>query len=99
MTLFTNLCYPAYIYLVLSSIFIAVSSVQNYGNIDTYCLGEMSCKVSSTFLIFLLKVIYVLFWTWILNLVCSAGFTWVSWVLVLMPFILLLFMLITFLFV
>lgn len=99
MKLFTNLCTPAYVYLVISTIFIVISSIQNYGNVDIYCLGEMSCSVPNTFLIFLIKVIYVLFWTWILNLICGQGYSMLSWLLVLLPFILLLFVLITFLFI
>lgn len=98
MSLFKNLCTPAYFYLILSSIFLVISSIQNYGNVDTYCLGQMSCTVPNTLLIFLLKVIYVLFWTWILNLICGAGYSGVSWFLVLLPFILLFLLIIVFLF-
>ena len=38
----------------------------------------------------LIKIIFVGFWTWILNLICSAGYEWLSWVLVLLPFIVML---------
>ena len=44
-----KLCTPAYVYLVISIIFIIVSSLQNYGNVNTYCLGDYECDVSSTF--------------------------------------------------
>ena len=99
MKLFSNLCTPAYVYLMISTIFIVVSSIQNYGNVNVYCLGEMSCPVPNTFLIFLIKVIYVLFWTWVLNLICGAGYQLVSWLLVLLPFILLFMVKLTFMFV
>ena len=98
MKLMKNLCTPAYVYLLLSVIFLAVSTVQNYGNINTYCLGEMSCSVPSTFLVFLIKAIYVLFWTWILNLICGAGYKSIAWVLVLLPFMLLFVLLLALLF-
>ena len=98
MKLFRNLCTPAYVYLVLSAIFLIVNSIQNYGNVNTYCLGDMSCAVPSTILVFLIQVIYVLFWTWILNLICNAGYITVSWILVLLPFILLFLMLLAFMF-
>ena len=84
-----NLCTPAYAYLVISVIAIAVMGFQNYGNINTYCLGSYSCDVSSVGLIFMIKVMYVLLWTWILNLICRAGAPGLSWFLVLLPFILL----------
>jgi len=34
-----------------------------------------------------LKVAFVIAWTWILNYICSKGFTSISWVLVLLPYI------------
>ena len=83
-----NLCSPSYVYLVLSIIALVIMAIQNYGNINLYCLGSYSCVVSSTLLIFLIKIIYVLFWTWILNLMCRAGATTFSWFLVLFPFVL-----------
>jgi hypothetical protein len=83
-----NLCTPSYIYLVISMIAIIIMAIQNYGNINVYCLGAYSCVVSSTLLIFLIKIIYVLFWTWILNLICRAGATPLSWLFVLFPFVL-----------
>lgn len=83
-----NLCTPSYVYLVLSTIALVIMAIQNYGNINVYCLGSYSCVVSSTLLIFLIKIVYVLFWTWILNLMCRAGATTFSWFLVLFPFIL-----------
>ena len=83
-----KLCTPAYGYLVISIIFIIVSSLQNYGNVNTYCLGDYECDVSSTFFIFILKVVYVAFWTWILNLMCGAGYSSIAWIVVLLPFIL-----------
>ena len=83
-----NLCSPSYVYLVLSTIALVMMAFQNYGNMNVYCLGSYSCVVSSTLLIFLIKIVYVLFWTWILNLMCRAGATTFSWLLVLFPFIL-----------
>jgi hypothetical protein len=84
----TNLCTPAYVYLVISLIAIIVMAVQNYGNINIFCLGTYQCDVSSTGLIFIIKLVYVLFWTWILNLMCRAGAETLSWIFVLLPFIL-----------
>jgi hypothetical protein len=85
---FKNLCTPAYVYLVISMLAIAVIGLQNYNNIDVYCIGDYSCK-TSTALMFVIKIIYVLFWTWILNIICNAGAEYVAWFLVLFPYILL----------
>jgi hypothetical protein len=83
-----KLCTPAYVYLVISLIAILIIFLQNIGNMNVYCLGTYDCSVYSTPIIFLIKVIYVLFWTWILNLMCRAGATNFAWFLVLFPFIL-----------
>ena len=83
-----KLCTPAYVYLVISIIFIIVSSVQNYGNVNTYCLGDYECDVSNTYLIFILKIVYVAFCTWLLNLMWGAVYSTIAWIIVLLPFIL-----------
>jgi len=84
-----NLCSPAYFYLVISMLAIVIMGFQNMGNESVYCLGSYSCNVSSATLIFIIKIIYVLFWTWLLNIICKSGFTSIAWFLVLLPFILL----------
>ena len=84
-----ELCKPALVYFVVSVIGIFISIIQNLGNTKTYRLGSFSCNVASTLLVFLLKIIYIFFWTWILNLICKDGYTNISWFLVLFPFILL----------
>jgi len=93
-----NLCTPAYVYLVISVISIIVMAIHNYGNFNTYCLGSYNCNVSSTGLIFIIKILYILFWTWILNLICKSGSTYIAWILVILPF-LLFFVLLSFLMV
>lgn len=82
-----NLCTPSYVYLVISSIALIVMLYQNIGNVDTYCLGSYTCNVSSTALIFIIKAVYILFWTWILNLMCKANATSIAWLVLLLPVI------------
>jgi hypothetical protein len=84
-----NLCTPAFVYLIISVISIIAMAIQNYGNSDLYCLGLYSCNVTSIGIIFVFKVLYVLFWTWVLNIICRGGYPGVSWFLVLFPYILL----------
>ena len=83
-----QLCTPAFVYFVLSVVGIIVTIFQNMGNTNKYCLGSLTCNVPSTVIIFIMKIICVLFWTWILNLICNDGYKNIAWFLVLLPFIL-----------
>ena len=40
----------------------------------------------------LTNAFFLVIWAWVLNWLCSKGFTAISWILVLFPFILVLFM-------
>ncbi len=84
-----DLCTPALLYFVISIIGLAMAALQNLGNQDSYTLGSFSCRVPNTAVMFILQLIYILFWTWILNLICKDGHVGISWLLVLFPFILL----------
>ena len=84
-----QLCTPSFIYFVISAIGLAISAIQNMGNSSMYSLGSFTCSVPSTITVFIAKIIYVVFWTWILNLICRDGYTNIAWLLVLFPFILL----------
>lgn len=84
----TKLCPPAEFYLVISMIALVMMSFQNIGNKDMYCLGEYSCVVPNTISIFFIKLVYILFWTWLLNIICKGGASWLSWVIALFPLIL-----------
>jgi len=83
-----QLCTPAFVYFVLSFVGIIVTIFQNMGNTNKYCLGGLTCNVPSTVAIFIMKIICILFWTWVLNLMCNDGHKNIAWFLVLLPFIL-----------
>jgi hypothetical protein len=83
-----ELCSPAALYFIMSIFSLLMILFQNLGNSNSYHMGNFSCRVPSTTLIFIIKLIYILFWTWILNLICKDGHTAISWLLVLFPFIL-----------
>ena len=84
-----NLCTPATIYLVLSAIGIIMIEIQNYGmSPNMYCVGNVRCPVQSSAPIFIMKILYVAFWTFILNALCSYGYNQLAWFLLLLPFIL-----------
>ena len=80
-----NLCTPASIYLVISMIALIIIFLQNMNNPGIFCLGNYSCESSNTNLIFIVKFIYIILWTWILNLICKAGAPMFSWILLLFP--------------
>ena len=85
---FKELCSPAAVYFVVSIFALIMILFQNLGNSNSYHVGNFSCRVPSTMIVFIVKLIYVLFWTWLLNLICKDGYTGVSWLLVLFPLIL-----------
>lgn len=83
-----DLCSPALFYFVISMVMLIICGFQNMGNRYIYRMGSMSARVSSTLFVFIVKFIYILFWTWILNLICGSGHPGIAWFLVLIPFIL-----------
>tara|TARA_B100000886_G_scaffold155391_2_gene105822 strand:+ start:1713 stop:2072 length:360 start_codon:yes stop_codon:yes gene_type:complete len=87
---FSKLCTPAMLYFVLSMIAFLMMAFQNMsGDHHKYCLGTYSCQVDNMPGIFIFKLIYILFFTFVLDLICKAGYSGISWFLVLLPFILL----------
>ena len=86
---YKDLCAPSLFYFTISMISLLIILLQNLSNTNSYVLGSFSCRVPNTTLVFIVKLIYILFWTWILNLICKDGHSEISWLLVLFPFILL----------
>ena len=82
-----SLCTPAFIYVVLSSIGIIILAYHNYENSNLYCVGNVKCPVQSTTPMFVAKVLYVIFWTFVLNTLCNYGYYKLSWFILLLPFI------------
>ena len=85
---FKKLCTPAALYLVLSLLALFIVIIQNLNNSHTLCVGNYSCPMVNLPLFYILNLVYLLFWTWILNLICKSGWNIISWILVLFPFIL-----------
>jgi hypothetical protein len=88
----SDLCTPASIYFIISMIALIVVFFQNLGNNYSYNIGTFSCRVPNTTLVLVVKLIYILFWTWVLNLICKDGHEEISWLLVLLPWIFILVM-------
>ena len=82
-----KLCTPAHLYFVLSALSLILMGVQNLGNTNKYCVGSYVCTVTNTLGVFIVKMLYVVFWTWILNTLCKAGYKKLSWFVFLLPLI------------
>lgn len=84
-----RLCTPSLIYFVLSLIGLVSMGIQNLNDQESLlCVGSHRCNVGSKTMIFVLNGIYILFWTFVLDLMCKAGYTELSWILILIPFLL-----------
>ena len=85
----TELCKPAFLYFFISMVAFILIVVQNINQpMGMYAVGDMSCPATNKVIIFAIKLLYIFFWTWILDLICKAGYTGISWFLVLLPLIL-----------
>ncbi|MGI9555098.1 MAG: hypothetical protein ACR2M6_03900 [Vampirovibrionia bacterium] len=82
-----KLCTPAHLYFLISVISLLIMAVQNLGNVNKYCVGNYECVVTSTLGVFAVKMLYVVFWTWILNVLCRAGYERLSWFVFLLPYV------------
>ena len=89
----SKLCAPAKLYLVLSAISIVAVLLQNLSAENLFCIGIYECSATVMAIVVALKLLYVVFWTWLLNLICKEGYSMVSWVLVLFPIVLFAFLL------
>lgn len=84
-----SLCTPAMVYFILSFISILLIAIQNMGNKKKYCVGNFECMVTDKVMVFVAKALYVIFWTFILQLMCNAGYKNLAWLLLLFPYVLL----------
>jgi hypothetical protein len=84
----TRLCPPARFYFILSIISYIIMLFQSLGKDKIYCLGLLGCSKENSIYLFVFQAVYILFWTWLLNVICKGGGTMFSWLLVLLPFIL-----------
>ena len=82
--MFNQLCAPAKFYLVMSIVYYILILLQNIGSHDRFYLGSYSCSHSNPGILLLINGIYVLLWTWLLNLICGINKT-ISWIIVFFP--------------
>ena len=82
-----NVCEPAMLYLFLSVLALIMVALQNRDSFG-YCVGKYECDFINKPLAFIMKFVYILFWTWLLNTLCKRGYRNISWIVVLFPFLL-----------
>lgn len=84
-----SLCTPAFAYFALSFVSLVILAVQNILDNDSFfCIGNYKCSTISKTVVFVLHTFYVLFWTFLLDLLCKTGYKELSWFIFLIPFIL-----------
>ena len=86
---YNKLCAPSVAFLVLS----ATSLLLATGFLILLFVQKRNITRRGPFLLMLLmlKVGYVLFWTWILDLICKSGHDEIAWGLVFAPYVLFVF--------
>lgn len=82
------LCKPAKLYLFLSLFLLLSMIIQNLGKNNVLCFGPIECYEVNKITLLLIKLLYIGFWTFILQMICKGGYTKISWALVLLPIIL-----------
>ena len=81
------LCTPALVFFVISVISLLLMIFDNIENTHSYCFGNVSCNVANTSMVFIVKIVFIVVWTWFLDILCSRGYERVSWFIVLLPYI------------
>ena len=82
--MFNQLCPPAKFYLVMSIVYYILILLQNIGSHDRFYLGSYSCSHSNPGILLLINGLYIILWTWLLNLICGINKT-ISWIIVFFP--------------
>ena len=86
---FKTLCSPAQIYLAISILTTMSMCFQNIGNPNVYACGLIKARTPvHNMIYFAFKVLYIFVWTYLLNMLCKKGMKKVSWLLLLLPYIL-----------
>lgn len=85
----SKLCSPSSLYFYISIIALLFMAIQNIiDKDDSFCIGTFRCNIGNKLFVFLFHIIYIVFWTFVLDLMCKAGYNEISWFIVLIPFLL-----------
>ena len=87
--MYSKLCPPARLYVVLSLISLIGLFLSNIEDPYTFTIGSYTAPLSfNNMFVTLLQVLYAGIWTWVLNKFCNVGWTPLAWLLVLFPLLL-----------
>jgi hypothetical protein len=86
--MFEKLCQPAKFYFILATIGYILMLLQNINSKNRFHLGIYSRPYTQPFVILVFNALYILLWTWLLNVICSFNKN-ISWIIVLFPYVLL----------
>ena len=74
-----KLCTPATVYFAISISSLLYLIFTNMGNNSTLCVGNFECPVDNIYIIYIIKLAYLLLMTIILDSLCKNGYTSISW--------------------
>ena len=86
--MYDSLCKPAQFYLIIASVAYIIMLLQNLGTKNKFTLGTYTVEHQNPGLVLIVNALYILLWTWLLNMICKIN-PKISWVIVLLPFIML----------
>ena len=83
-----KMCTPAQLYFAISMISFAALFLNNLGGgRQKLCVGVYDCHVENINLVYIFNLLYILFFTIVLDSLCKNGYSSISWFLVIFPFL------------
>ena len=89
---FYNLCLPSKLYMIIGIILLAISYYYDMKTNDEekICLGNVKCAIKNKPAYYALNVFFILFWAWLLNMLCRYGWNKSAWFIFLFPYVIML---------
>ena len=69
---FLNLCTPAFVYFIVSFIYLIINSFTNFNIMSI-----------------IFNIVIIMFWSFLLNFLCSMGYSIIAWLIIILPFFIL----------
>lgn len=90
--LFSNLCMPSKLYMIIGIILLAISYYYDIKTNDEekICLGNVKCAIKNKPAYYAFNVLFILIWALLLNMLCSYGWIKTAWVIFIFPYVLML---------
>ena len=93
-----SICLPAKIYLFFSLVLLLAMLKQNFNDSENvFCFGNYECYVENKWVLIASKILYIGFWTFVLNVLCNGGYKNLAWFFILFPVVLFFILIIAFL--